>query len=83
MLKDLLSELVEQAGGPTRVSAEMEKLGSRISQQGISNYTVGIRTPDNVTLGALLTACGATDEQRAAAWVAANVPPRDLAGGAS
>lgn len=81
MLNELLKELVERAGGPTRVAAEMEKTGVRLGQTAVSNYTSGMRTPDNVTIDALLTVCGATDEERAAVWIAANVSPRDLAGG--
>lgn len=83
-LMAVLVEMVGRAGGPTRVARELrERRGLKITQTAISNYTAGTRTPTNSMVAALLDLGSATQEEAAAAWVAAGVPAADLAGGAS
>jgi hypothetical protein len=83
MLNELLKELVNRAGGPTRVARELRERGMKITQTAISNYTTdphmrGHRTPTNSMVAALLDIGRATKEEAAAVWMAAGVPAADL-----
>lgn len=83
MLNELLREMVTRAGGPKRAAEKLREVGHPITATAISNYMSGTRTPTNSMVAALLDIGSASQEEAAAAWVAAGVPAADLAGGAT